>query len=401
MNKIEGHLKNLSAFHVSAEKDIEILKALDNRLAERNFAFQKTSFISFLTPFVMNTKKIVAVCAVFVLAVIGVMYYNTTNSYAYHLDKAKGALEQLQLVLEGKETTAFIPAAYAEGEEVVVDEAAVAELAEEVVTETEGAIEAVEEVDNAPETAEALAEVSDVQDETVEVLSDAAEVVQEEATAEVVADALETTTEEQAAVEAAVEQVQAAVESGAEEVQIEVTTTADVPQTEVAAESEGDTEDAVDTAEALANAEAAKAALNALISSGNASDEEVAKLADKMNKIEAALAEGKVGRVHGLTTAVQAKVRNIERKAEKNVVESPDATTEAVTEDAEDVAEPAENTTVETESSTGTTEPAVTEETEAADQPEVTEPETQVKENKGKSEDHKPVKTEASEEVED
>ena len=100
----------------------------------------------------MSKKRIlILIAAVAVFTVSGFLYYNTTKSFAYHLDKAKELLEELKSTHN--------------------DEATIEKLTGEVVAETEAALEAAEKTGNE----KAKEEVAEVQEEMVAALEGATE----------------------------------------------------------------------------------------------------------------------------------------------------------------------------------------------------------------------------------
>jgi len=100
----------------------------------------------------MSKKRIlILIVAVAVFAVSSFLYYKTTKSYAYHLDKARELLEEMKA---------------ANG-----DEATIEKLTEEVVAETEAALEAAEKTGNE----KAKEEVTEVQEEMTAALEGATE----------------------------------------------------------------------------------------------------------------------------------------------------------------------------------------------------------------------------------
>lgn len=316
-NDIEGVLKKFSLFRISPKKDAEIMKALSNLHIQRSFeaAKGKAGVFVWLEQVVFSKKGLVSVLAVFALSISGVLYYNATNSYSYHLNKAKEALGQLQETLKGRgEANLLFGTVLAAESDSRVDESAVEEHTENVVSETEEAIEATNRIDRADETAHALGEVGAVQDETVDTLADAAEVIQADSTATVVTQALQTTTQEQTAVEEAKKAVESAVAKGIHKVKIHVSTSKDKTKKN-SADDENNRK--LTPEDVTKMADDAKTALSSLISSGEANTEDVTKLADKQNMIDEALKQGKLGRVRGLSTALEAKIRNVLRKAEK------------------------------------------------------------------------------------
>jgi len=299
LNIIEGLLKTLKAYKTSPELDEQIIKAIENmRMAHEPHSITQQPFLfSFLTPLFMKTAKLFSALALVVVIAIGGILYGLQDSYASHLNKAKAALTQLEAVLQGnaRSFTLLPTAMAADG----VDEDAVADLTETVVEETEKAIEAAEKINEPPKLQEALTAISDVQEESVAVLAEAADVVQSEVATEVVAEALETTTEDQGFVEKALDFVSQAAQGGEDEVNVAIDTSQDEGQ-----------EKSERVVKAEERYEQAKLTLAQLKEAG-LSAEDLRSFESFVNKVEAALQEGKAGRAFGLSTAMQARSKHL------------------------------------------------------------------------------------------
>lgn len=283
---IERSLKNLTTYKVSSEADSEILKALSNRELER--AYHKPSEkLNFLTQFNMLSKKLVSALAAFAVVASGLFYYTATTSYAYHLNKAQKALAELEVTLDGgAQPSAFVPAAYAENDEV--DEDTVDELVDEVISETEVSIELAEESHDPEGLKVALEEIKALQAQEVNTFTKAVAAVEGAQVKAKAQAALDNTSDNQEEVEGALNDVDEALAAGDEEVEVDIETTIDI--------------------EAQANFDAAQAAVDELSASGDVDEAVLEKLQAKLDKAAAALESGKVGRVKGLTTAITSKV---------------------------------------------------------------------------------------------
>ncbi len=347
IKSIKGLFKKVKPFTLSPEQDGRILKALGNIRVEDEFVAlkNKPSLFTFLTKITMNTFKKYAASAIAVVVVItGMMYFNQ-HSYAYHLNKAKTALAQLETVLQGDSAElALIPSAYAEDDESAVDEDAVEALVEEAVGETENAIEAAEDLSDPKKLGNALGAINEVQEEAIDVLADAIEAVRSAETMDAVAAALEKAAQQEALVDEAVDFVEKAKENGEKDVAIDIDTTEDED------EEAGEEDVSEDSGEKLADAqrrfEEARQAMEQL-RAGEHNEETLAKLEARMERVQTALEEGKVGRAFGLTTAVKAKTRNMERQAEKLKKKAGAGVDELEDEEAEE--EPAEVETADDE----------------------------------------------------
>ena len=187
-------------------------------------------------------------------------------------------------------------------------------LTEEVVEETESAIEKIEEVTDPHVIIAALEEVSDVQSDTIEILGEASDTVVTEGAIEAVITALLATSLAQEGVEEALDATQGALTAGKSIVSFDVMTSADGADIQISGKLTEDT--------ASAQLGVTKTALEDMIISGHGSKAEIANIQEKILRIELALKENKPGRALGLCTAVQAKIRNIIRQAEKAAKES-------------------------------------------------------------------------------
>ena len=269
---------------------------------------EKTSFLSL--------KSLIGVLVALTIGMGGFFYFGTGATYARHLENARLALERLETSLHGRMQAVFIPPVFAEEGEVSIDEDEIADLTEEVLNETEAAIEEVEDVEDPREAAAALEEVSEVQSDTIDVLADAADVITNEEVVEYVTAVLAATATQQAEVENALANVTVALASGVNEFSVDVSTSKDGTSTEFSSQ--------VSEEEATALAEEAVNALMELIASGYGTSEEINKMRAKVERIEAALEEGKAGRLVGLCIAMQAKVRSIKRQGIREDETVPD-----------------------------------------------------------------------------
>lgn len=153
----------------------------------------------------------------FIASCTGYDLYNKQYSSDYHIDQATEALNELEQLLAAKEA----------GEEV--DEDRIAQLTSQIVEETEAAIEIAEENSNPEELQGILEEISELQTSSAETFSEALEVVEGDAAAEIVSDAITTTTDEQGQVADAIGETQTALQAGEGTVEVDIGTTADQP----------------------------------------------------------------------------------------------------------------------------------------------------------------------------
>lgn len=314
LEKVRNILGNTTLYKVSPDLDHRVMRALGvlPYLDSENELPEPPHVLTFITQWLMQSfKQFGAVLATIVVLVGGLFFY-TQNSYSYHLNKAKVALADLQDVLEGKPSgVAWVPMALAEESQPAVDEAQVAQLSTTVVSETEKAIDIAENKTDPAVIQQALGEISAVQDETVPVLAAAAEAVTSEGATQTVAAALQTTTTDQSMVLQAQNFVATAVASGESGVAIDIQTSSEAPAVEEEAkDEEGRLE------QAKSEYKDAKALIEQLKASG-ADAETLSKLQSKLDKVVAAFEEGKVGRAHGLSTAIAAQSKHLIREKDE------------------------------------------------------------------------------------
>ncbi len=322
LDKFRQKITGAPRYSISSELDRKVQGALGWQKMSPTLELEaEESLLSFnwITPWLMKSFKQFAVVIAALVLMVGGFWFYTQNSYSYHLGKAKAALADLQSVLDGKPIAQnpFMNRAFAEDSDpsTAVNEALVVDLTETVVEETEQAIEIVEEESDPVVVEAALEEVVVLQDETVPVLAAAAEAVTSDEAVQAVADALETTTTDQAVVVQAQEFVAEAASAGETEVAIDIQTSSDVASVDESAEEEED-DDGKKLEDAKAEYQDAKTMIDELKASG-ATDEELAKLQAKLDKVVAAFEEGKIGRAHGLSTAIAAQSKHRVRKAER------------------------------------------------------------------------------------
>ena len=314
---IKGLLRNFKHYTVSSELDAKILKALDNIRVEKEVIGYKPSFFTLLQGYLKSLNRYVAIPVAMLLVFVGGGIYYTQTSYGYHLGNAKTALVELESNLKGNSYQAYIiPAALAEDGNI--NEEVVERLTHKIVKSTEKAIEIAERIDDPQQFQYAFAEINAVQEKEVEVFIDAAEAIKTEKVAEVVARALENTSIQEESVDKAVEAAKKAVKEKREKIQVDIQTTVDQHE-ELMREQERQARETIEQLKAerlkKANAqyEAAKVIIEKLKNQG-VSAEEIAKLEAQLVKIKTALDEGKINAVYSLTTAIQARGKNILQK---------------------------------------------------------------------------------------
>ncbi len=329
MNKdfkdIEGKLNKLPELKLSKAADKKILAMLDEALeakenesrfdVSRLFAFKPLLSFAVILLFVFGgTQYFQGVApeapesAMMEMAMVAKDTQVTTiKDVDTHVLNARIALNKLQLALQGQEV-AWIPTAYAQDEDVDIDEELITELTEEVVSEIDAAVAATENVEEAEELQSALEEISDLQDETVEVFTEATEVVEDEIVTEFVVDALEDTVDQQEQVDVAVDTVETAIEAGEERPRLTIERRTDLRTkrqlrslkkpvkeriTELKEKHEAQVIKRVERKKAQAERMIEKRAehLEELKERG-ATDEEIAAFEDRVNRLETAVQSG-------------------------------------------------------------------------------------------------------------
>lgn len=307
---IKELLRNFKHYKVSAELDAKILKALENARAEREVMDYKPSFLTLLRGYLSSFNRYIAIPVVMVLIFAGGAFYYTQTSYSYHLNKAGAALAKLESAIEGRAyQSAFIPSVMAEGG--FVDEALIAKLTVRVLDYTEKAIEIAERIKNPQKLENAFAKINQTQKKEVEVLANATEVVKSEKTSMVVAKALKNTAKQEESIDKAIKTAKKAVQERKKEVEVDIETSIDTQR------KDDKIKDATkNLKEAKAEYDEAKDALKKLENAG-IDKEKISKLDAQLTKANDALKEGKIGRVYGLSTAIQVKSRNIIRQEQE------------------------------------------------------------------------------------
>jgi hypothetical protein len=324
LKKVQGMLKKFKGYEVSPELDRKILQAI--KITHSESVTLGPSFSRYLKNiFTIQIKRYAVTVMVAILLFAGVMYFNQ-NSYSYHLNKAKNDLIELDNLINGNsDYTSFIGEAFAD-EPVTSkptvpasDEGRIVALSADVVKETEAAIDSAESISKPDSLKSALDEINDFQDESVDVLSDAVAAVDSEDATTTVSSDLMTTTEEQGLVSKAINYVAKASASGEKEVNIAIETSKDKKFTKpkiAGSIKSGTAKDPVQMSDAVENYKNAQKAIQDIKANG-ADDKDISNLEGKLLKAQSALTANKLGRAHGLTSAIQAKSRNIIRKAEK------------------------------------------------------------------------------------
>lgn len=326
LEKIKGMLKGARAYQVSPELDHKILRAIGMSEAAPHVELESEVPLlpfNWLTPWLMKSFKQFAVAVVAIVLMLGGSWFYTQNSYAYHLGKAKAALADLQSVLGGKPIAqnSFIGQAFAEDSVLAatVNEAQVVNLSQTVVIETEKAIEIASNKTDPATVQQALAEVVAVQDQSVPVLAAAAEAVTTAEATQMIASALQATAADQTLVIRAKVFVATASANGEKQVSIEIQTTSDAKPTVTTEEKTDESR----LADAKAEYQDAKALIEKLKAAG-ADVDLIAKLQSKLDKVVAAFEGGKIGRAHGLSTALEAQGKHLMDKDAREKKEKKD-----------------------------------------------------------------------------
>lgn len=331
---IKGLLRNFKHYKVSADFNAQILKALDNMRVEKKVMDYKPSFFNLLQGYLSSFNRYIAVPVAMILIFVGVGIYYTQTSYAYHLNKAKSALIELESEIKGSPYQAYIiPRAMAANG---VNEDAIVILTNAVVSSTERAIEIAERIKNINKLQLAFIEINKVQEKEVEVLSDATEIVETEKTAGVVAMALSNTVEQKESVDKAVEMTKKAIKEKTQKIKVNIKTTADKQKEEIQSKEEQVKKGVEKIKEERleqnkVRLENAKKAVDQL--KDIADKDVVSKFNTQLIKINEAIKDGRVNRVQGLTTAIQVKSKNVLRQEQlkKDLIEKKeeDATKKA------------------------------------------------------------------------
>jgi hypothetical protein len=318
LEKIRQKITSAPHYSVSPELDRKVQGALGWQKMSPTLELESEEvFLSFswIAPWLARSFRQFVVAAFAIVLMVGGTWFAIQSSYAYHLSRAKIALEDLQSVLSGKPVAQdlWVNQAFAEdsASAAIVSEAQVIDLAQTVVRETEKAIRIVENKTNPAVIERALAEVVAFQDQTVPVLAAAAEAVTTDEATQTVAAALETTATDQAVVVQAQDFVAQAASNGERQVAIDIQTSDDSKPI-VAKEEKKDDNRRLE--EAKAEYQDARATIEKLRAAGM-DEQALANLQEKMGKVVAAFEEGKIGRAHGLSTAVSAQSKHLIRKA--------------------------------------------------------------------------------------
>lgn len=299
----EALIQGLPQYSLRPEKHAEILKALDNLRLQNEEADGPVPWLKVLRRFWM---PFATVTAVMVLVVTGVLSQRE-NSYAYHLDKARVALVELEQVLRGDSRTSFlIPAAYAAPKGV--NEAKVATLSVTVTIEMEKAIEIASAIQNPHAFKTALTAINAVQERALLTLSDAAEVVEEEPVAKAVTLAIAITAQEQEKIHQSLEVADEAIAKGERMIKVKVDLKAKTALNKPERQEP--------KKEAQSQLVRVRATLEDLQAKGT-DEKKIAPLERKVEKAEAALRSGKDERSWGLSTAALAESKRLLLKHQK------------------------------------------------------------------------------------
>lgn len=158
---IEEGLKKVSDYHLSSEKNKEMLKVFENARVEEEF-YAMSSKRTFFSKLASHIKQLASAMAAIMIVAIGVVSFNLSPDHESHLNSADDALAKL-------EALALSEIAYAQGG--TFDQDSIQSLLGEINAEIQGAIDSAQSIRNAEKLKVALEDMQDLQAKNILLLN--------------------------------------------------------------------------------------------------------------------------------------------------------------------------------------------------------------------------------------